>query len=281
MFISRLMNNPYAWTILAFCTVAAFIFAIYTWIAGKKRKELTCISNSYNVIRQGKSLTPELQMIYKGRSIEDFTVTNYAIWNSGNEVINCADIVEERPLRILSNSCETAILDVQIVTESDETNKFLINSVTDSVASIYFNYADPKDGVVVQVMHTGSDSKLSIDCKMKGGKKLRNLNGRGSQKRLSKKRARNILTILMGIETLMITILGIMLFLVEWNVIDEEILYQLQQLSAPNVVKKALAVIESLFVISLIYIFFGRVKRQYYFDIPSTLRKNIELDKFE
>lgn len=281
MFISRLMNNPYAWTILAFCTVAAFIFAIYTWIAGKKRKELTCISNSYNVIRQGKSLTPELQMIYKGRSIEDFTVTNYAIWNSGNEVINCDDIVEERPLRILSNSCETAILDVQIVAESDETNKFLINSVTDSVASIYFNYADPKDGVVVQVMHTGSDSKLSIDCKMKGGKKLRNLNGRGSQKRLSKKRARNILTILMGIETLMITILGIMLFLVEWNVIDEEILYQLQQLSAPNVVKKALAVIELLFVISLIYIFFGRVKRQYYFDIPSTLRKNIELDKFE
>ena len=42
--MKELMNNPYAWLFLSLITIFSFAFAIYTWIAGKKAKEL---SNDY------------------------------------------------------------------------------------------------------------------------------------------------------------------------------------------------------------------------------------------
>ena len=39
MDIKSLMNNPYAWVILSVCTILLFVFGIYTWFAGKRKKE--------------------------------------------------------------------------------------------------------------------------------------------------------------------------------------------------------------------------------------------------
>ena len=47
--VEELMSNPYAWLFLSLCTVASFVFAIYTWINGKKTKEIS-IDNCTNEI---------------------------------------------------------------------------------------------------------------------------------------------------------------------------------------------------------------------------------------
>ena len=140
------------------------------WFAGKRKKEFSYISNSHKIIEKGKNRIPQLELKYEGRDIDNLTITNYVIWNTGNEVINFSDMVAEKELKIYSsNTANTIILDARIIEETEETNKFEIMQHKDEFVKIGFDYADPQDGIVVQVIHTGSAADLEIGCKIKGG----------------------------------------------------------------------------------------------------------------
>lgn len=175
MNLQELMQSPYAWAVLSICTIAALIFAIYTWIVSKKKKELSCFNNTFKVVKAGKSLVPKLELSYDGKAINDLTITKYAIWNSGNEVLNWADIVAASPLQISCND-NILILDVQILVQSDETNMFKIIEKKDNCVKISFDYMNVHDGIILQILHTGEVTDLNVECRIKGGKKLKNLN---------------------------------------------------------------------------------------------------------
>ena len=80
MELEKLMYNPYAWAILAICTIAAFLFAIYSWFANKKKKEFSCFYNTLKIVIAGKNIVPQLTLLYKGNDIDDLTITKYAIF---------------------------------------------------------------------------------------------------------------------------------------------------------------------------------------------------------
>lgn len=104
------MQNPYAWLFLSILTVVSFVFAIYTWFAGKKRKELSVSCKSDIIVKSGKCPIHKLKLSFDGRAIHDLTSSKFYIWNSGNDIINAADIVESRPISII-NMDSTLILD--------------------------------------------------------------------------------------------------------------------------------------------------------------------------
>lgn len=62
-----------------FSTIAAFIFAIYTWVEDKKKKEITYFYNSYRIIQKGKNFMSQLRLIYENRNIEDLSIMKYGI----------------------------------------------------------------------------------------------------------------------------------------------------------------------------------------------------------
>lgn len=278
MKITDLMNNQYAWLVLAFCTVAAFAFAIYTWFAGRRKKELAYTTNSYKIIQKGKSLIPELEISYRNKNIEDLTITKYAIWNSGNEVIDSSDIVESKKLMIILKGEKESILNSEIIAESDESNNFRIDLLQDNTALINFDYIDPKEGAIIQIAHTGNNDSLQVDCKIKGGRIIRN-SSKKINKKISRRSYRNLTTILMGIFVALMTFLCIGTFLFVWGAISQET-YEL--LKNDNVVvDKILSVIMLLLWGSMIFVFCSMVKRSYHIDIPSKLRKFIEYDELE
>lgn len=175
MNIQGLMENPYAWAVLSICTIVALIFAVYTWIVGKKKMELSCFHNTFRVVKAGKSVIPKLRLSYEGQAIDDLTVTKYVIWNSGNEVLNRSDIVRVCPLQIVCDD-NAQILDAQIIVQSDETNAFKILEKKDKCVKLEFDYANVDDGIILQILHTGDVTDINVECRIKGGKELRNLN---------------------------------------------------------------------------------------------------------
>lgn len=169
--MEKLMDNPYAWLILSLCTIISFVFAIYTWIVGRKIKEISMDYFSNDIIKQGKNLIPKLDINFDGKTIEDLTATTFYIWNSGNDVINCEDVVEKN----LKIKCKSeAVLDVQIIKQSDDSNNFSVDSFTATDINLVFDYMDGGEGVRLQVLHTGSSNDLSVACKIKGGRPIRN-----------------------------------------------------------------------------------------------------------
>lgn len=168
----ELMGNPVAWIMLSLCTIFSVIFAIYTWIVGYKRKEISVDYSSNDIIKQGRQPIPKLDIKFDDKSIQDLTSTIFYIWNSGNDIINVQDIVTTKGLKIRSDRRQ--ILDAQVIKQSDESNAFIVSKCTSEIVDIEFDYIDSGEGVKLQVLHTGSGNELFVECKIKGGKAMRN-----------------------------------------------------------------------------------------------------------
>lgn len=169
--MEKLMSNPYAWSVLSLCTVFSLIFAIYTWIVGRKTKEISVDYFSNEIIKQGKNPISKLNIEFEGKPIQDLTSTIFYIWNSGSEVINHEDVVE-KSLKIKCKS--ESFLDVQVIRQSDDSNNFSVMNVTSTNIEVIFDYMDSGEGVRLQILHTESSDDLFVNCKIKGGKPIRN-----------------------------------------------------------------------------------------------------------
>ena len=171
--LEKLMNNPLAWAILAVIAVISLVYAIICQYKNKEKKEFSYRKKSNTLIHKKKSKYEKLSITYDGHHIEDLCVSAITIWNSGNRTLNSYDIVQSKELKIKAIN-NNKILDIYVVKVSEPTNNFTVNKTDEKTATVSFDYADKKDGIVIQVIHTGNEDDLRIDCKIKGGKPIKN-----------------------------------------------------------------------------------------------------------
>ena len=271
MFLEKIMSNPYAQALLGLCTIGALLFAIYVWIKGKRKKEISVYRSCYELVNFGRSNLNAVKLLYKGHEISDLAITKFAIWNSGNEVINWSDVVEKRPLEIKSKEEHTDILDVNIITESEDTNSFEIAAHEMHCMGIKFDYIEPNDGVVVQVLHTGSTDHVNVDGKIKGGKEIKFVNKKKT-KRFSKK----LTVTLMVIEVILFVIASSITLLAQWGVIPETIVTKQPGLIGDII----LSIVIVAGVIVVIKMMIGIFKKMYYIEVPYKLRTVMNMDEF-
>lgn len=172
--LEKLMDSPIAWTVLAILAIASFIYAIYCQHKNKEKKEFSYIQKSNSLIRKKKSKFEKLNITYNNQAVEDLCVSRFTIWNSGNKTINNIDIVETKEITI-STLDDNQILDVELIACSEETNRFKIEKANEHTIKILFDYVDKKEGIVLQIIHTGTSDSLKIDCKIKGGNPIKNI----------------------------------------------------------------------------------------------------------
>lgn len=183
--LEKLMTNPYAWLFLSALSVFSVIFGVWTWCAGKQRKEISIHCNSDVLIKAGKHQINDLEILYHGKQIPDLSSTKFYIWNSGNQVINGEDIVTSRPISISADST-VHILDAQILRVSDSTNQFSICEQSESCIRFDFEYVEQGAGILVQLLHTGDPLNLKFDCKIKGGFEVRDRSPMHKDRKVSK-----------------------------------------------------------------------------------------------
>lgn len=171
--LEKLMGNPIAWAILAAFTILSVAFSVYTWLAGKKRKKISYFIKSSTLIKNGSSQIKNLTILYNNREIDDLSVSQFYIWNSGNDVIRSADIDGLKQLCI-SNTDSATILEASILFSNDDSNKIKISNEDNGNIHICFDFLEAGDGTHIQVIHSGNANNLKVDCKIIGGEKICN-----------------------------------------------------------------------------------------------------------
>lgn len=277
MNLEELMDNPYAWLILSVCTVFSVIYAIYAGIKGKEKKEISYIVDTYEIVRAGKNMIPEFQISYRGQTIDDLTVTRFAIWNSGNRLLNSNDIVDTKPLSITSNDDGPDILDASIIKRSEESNKFSIDKKSAHCAELQFDYIDKQDGIIVQILHTGSAKDISLSGLIKGGQKLKN-----AEKQIpdikNKKAFKVISIVLTGIEMLLLLTITLGITFKQLGIIQDEAFSKFMQ-SDPKLNPFVLVAIMDVLCVIATMMYFWLLKRLFHLNVPSALRDSIEYNK--
>lgn len=172
--LEKLMDSPIAWAILSILAVVSFIYAIICQHKNKEKKEFSYCLKSNSLIRGKKSKFEKLSITYDGQQINDFCVSKFTIWNSGNKTLNHTDMVDSKELTVFVTD-ECSVLDVELIACSEETNNFSVKIENEHAVKVIFEYADKKEGVVIQIIHTGTDEDIQIDCKIKGGNPIKNV----------------------------------------------------------------------------------------------------------
>lgn len=108
---------------------------------------------------KGTVLPSEVEIVFRGKSIPHVMKTSAAIWNCGNTTIKSDQIVDTDPLRI-SFSPDTEVLDASILSTTRRVNEFKVQKKVGPPNEVEctFDYLDPNDGVIVNVLHTGDEN---------------------------------------------------------------------------------------------------------------------------
>jgi hypothetical protein len=132
-------------------------------------KEPCWAIRSNNLIQDNISQMSGLEIEYKGHEVQTLTVSKVLFWNKGFETINRDDIVAANPLRIKCSD-DVQLLDTKILSENTPSNRFSIEiDDTKSFGNMTFDYMDKDDGVIIQIIHTGtSSSDIAIVGNIKG-----------------------------------------------------------------------------------------------------------------
>lgn len=192
--LEHLQQNTIIWVVLSICTiigVPSFVYTIFSRHKDKTKKEISTISKSNTIVKKGKRAIEKLDISFDGKSVDNLVITKIAIWNSGNVVLNHDDFASEGKLCIISKD-ETEILYAEIISESDSMNQFEINQIDNHKIIIDFEYIEKRNGIVIQLIHTGESSDLDLCCKIKGGNQINKLPKRGLIEKMASKYALNV-----------------------------------------------------------------------------------------
>ena len=143
--------------------VAALGFAALMYWRPPKRTRLAYQTAEDRYFEQRDYALPsQAAMTFDGRKVERLRKATIVLWNAGTEVLRGPDIVAADPIRLSIDSGR--ILSHKVVKTTDPANDFrLAANAEDDVShelTIYYDYLNPNDGAVVELMHDGTGATV-------------------------------------------------------------------------------------------------------------------------
>lgn len=171
IWIQGIAANPYI-TVIGFVVgVAGLLYAIYIARRDRKTKILRYSLVNSILIEDGQTLYPKLEVTYDGEKLDNFVMTKVGIYNQGTDVIRMNDIAPNDPIQI-SVSEDFRLLEFALIKSSNPLNDFHVLKSSDHVIHIEFDYIEPYDSAIIQLLHTSKDSSsISISGTIIGASK--------------------------------------------------------------------------------------------------------------
>ena len=154
--------------------IGAVFFVLSTIVAllikNRKKISLKYLMRTNNLIK-GKE-NSDIKVTFKGIDAPNVTVTKILIWNNGNQRLNKEEITRNNPITISIDE-KYKILDILVIKVSNKNSEFDFQSISTSSYVLHFEYMNPMQGCVIQVVHTApNEDSISLHCELKNGKKI-------------------------------------------------------------------------------------------------------------
>jgi hypothetical protein len=149
------------------------IIGIALTIKSRVSASLSYQTRSLEIIEKSKQILPkEITITFGDKIVQRLTKTEVILWNSGRTTLHGIDIVAEDPLR-LEFSKDAQILQTRIIKSNRDTNKFtsIIRVNSPNIVDFSFDYLEPGDGAVVEILHTDKELYPKIQGTIRGLRK--------------------------------------------------------------------------------------------------------------
>lgn len=147
------------------------LYAVISNHRNKKRKIIQTRINSTNIITENANQIPNIKILYKDTPVVTLTVSKVCVWNAGNDVIRKSDVSDTSPLAI-SVRKDFELFECRLLSVSDKDCNISLHQVNKKIV-VEFAYLEPKQGFIIQIIHTGENSEsLHISGIIINGKNL-------------------------------------------------------------------------------------------------------------
>jgi hypothetical protein len=139
--------------------LVGIVLAVVFYKAGKPVHCLSYATRTFRIISEKAQKVQGLEVRFRGARVNAISITRMAIWNGGTEALRNTDISEGEPLVIRPRD-NVNILQADLVELTSRANKPSIEPVVQGGASGYlfrFEFLNPADGVVISLIHDGTD----------------------------------------------------------------------------------------------------------------------------
>jgi len=143
---------------------------VYLFLRSRRVSRLAYQYDEVALLGAAQSAFPtEVEIRFSGRPVPRVAACRMVVWNAGNTTLRGTDIVGGDPLRIELES-DGWILKSSIVKVTREVNDFAVNlDETDArMSALSFDYLDPGDGAVLEILHSGERRALRVTGTMRG-----------------------------------------------------------------------------------------------------------------
>ena len=154
--------------------ILGVLFAIYSLFITRAVLKISSHLEYKSLIGSFHSALPQnINITYDNNPVEKVSSSVFVIWNSGNKVIDGERLNTIDPLRIEASD-DTHILRYNIQKVNNKTNniKIVPHHHSSNTLFISFDFLNKKDGLRVEVLHTGSIESLCVKGTLKGIKPL-------------------------------------------------------------------------------------------------------------
>ena len=161
--------NPWLNLIFLILAIVSILATVVSHVLSSRRKMPCFDKRSIRLVEEKAAKMPRLRIFYDDERIENLTLTRVAIWNAGNDLVEPGDLAPADRLRLEVTS-PAKLLGSDITYVSTPANNFrLISSETpETTRYVEFDYFHRREGIVVDVFHTGSDADMSVRGTFKG-----------------------------------------------------------------------------------------------------------------
>lgn len=166
-------GNPVLNVVSLALAILGIVFTIYFYFKSKKNRNPTYVVRTINLVKENVKKIDTVAILYAGEKVKNLSISKIALWNEGKETISSVDVALNNTIKIKIKD-EFEFLDSEILFQKNSANDFKIQLSEDNKSiSIFFDYFDFEEGLVMQIFHTGNSSDdIFIDGKIKSVKKI-------------------------------------------------------------------------------------------------------------
>ena len=127
--------------------------ALLIWWRSRIGPIIAYQSRQLSLVGQDSSIfPPEVVVHYKGNVVPRITSSTVVIWNAGRKTVRSTDIVSRDRIRLVFPS---RVLNVRVIKTSRSVIAISSNVKSDTAVEFGFEFLDPGDGGVIEVLHSG------------------------------------------------------------------------------------------------------------------------------
>ena len=138
----------------------------------KSRRLLAYATRTFRILRRPLRNLAGLSIIYNASPVDSLSLTRIAVWNAGNESLRRNDIPQTgQPIIYAPDGVN--VFEADIIEATSDANDVKLGPVYEPITgyAVDFEFLDPGDGVMVEVIHDGNKSTdIRIHGEIIGGR---------------------------------------------------------------------------------------------------------------